>query len=303
MLDDLCRALDSEHEGCLSVLRHGFKCFGKLFRVAYFAPASGLNPETQKLYEANKLTVTRQLKYSSKHDNTIDLVLSLNGLPIATAELKNPMTGQTWRNAIIQYQNDRDPNDLIFQFKKRTLVHFAVDPDEVYMTTRLAGKSTYFLPFNRGNGTGAGNPDNPTGYKTAYLWEQVWQRKSFLDILGQFMHLQIEERKVGNQNVKRETMIFPRYHQLDSVRKMVEDTQFEGVGHNYLVQHSAGSGKSNSIAWLAHRLSSLYDANDEKVFDSVIVVTDRLVLDQQLQNTIYQFEHKQGVVQKDRCKL
>ncbi len=298
LLDDLCRALDSGHEGCLSVLRHGFKCFGKSFRIVYFAPASGMNPDTQKLYEANQLTVTRQLKYSAKYNNTIDLVLSLNGMPIATAELKNPMTGQTWRNAVNQYMTDRDPNDPIFQFKKRSLVHFAVDPDEVYMTTRLAGKSTYFLPFNKGNGTGAGNPDNPGGYKTAYLWEQVWQRDSFLDILGQFMHLQFEEKKVGDKTIKRESMIFPRYHQLDSVRKMVADARVKGVGVNYLVQHSAGSGKSNSIAWLAHRLASLYNAKDEKIFDSIIVVTDRLVLDQQLQNTIYQFEHKQGVVQK-----
>ncbi len=298
LLDDLCRALDSEHEGCLMVLRHGFKCFGKLFRVAYFAPASGLNPFTQKLYASNRLTVTRQLRYSDKHNNTLDLVLSLNGIPIATAELKNPMTGQTWKNAVHQYKNDRDPKDLIFQFKKRTLVHFAVDPDEIYMTTRLSGKVTHFLPFNKGNGTGAGNPENPDGYKTLYLWEQVWQKDSFLDILAQFIHLQIEEKKVGDKKVKRESMIFPRYHQLDSVRKMVADARVKGVGNNYLVQHSAGSGKSNSIAWLAHRLASLHNDKDEKVFDSVIVVTDRLVLDQQLQNTIYQFEHKQGVVKK-----
>jgi type I restriction enzyme R subunit len=298
LLDDLCRALNSEHEGCLHVLRHGFKCFGKLFHMAYFAPASGLNPETQKLYAANRLSITRQLKYSSKHSGIIDLVISLNGLPVATAELKNPLTGQTWRNAVNQYRDDRDPNDLIFQFKKRTLVYFAVDPDEVYMTTRLSGRSTHFLPFNRGNGTGAGNPENSGGYRTAYLWEQVWQRDSFLDILGQFMHLQVEEKKVGKSWVKRETMIFPRYHQLDAVRKMVADSRESGVGNNYLIQHSAGSGKSNTIAWLAHRLASLYNSRDEKVFDSVVVVTDRLVLDQQLQNTIYQFEHKQGVVQK-----
>lgn len=298
LLDDLCRALNSEYEGCLTVLRHGFKCFGKEFRVANFAPASGLNPETQKLYAANRLTVTRQVRYSNKHNNTLDLVLNLNGIPVATAELKNPMTGQTWQSAIYQYQNDRDPKDLIFQFKKRSLVHFAVDPDEVYMTTRLAGKATVFLPFNLGNGTGAGNPENPNGYKTHYLWERVWERESFLDILARFIHLQIEEKKVGDKKVKKETMIFPRYHQLDSVRKMVVDARKKGVGNNYLVQHSAGSGKSNSIGWLAHRLASLHNDADEKVFDSVIVVTDRLVLDQQLQNTIYQFEHKQGVVQK-----
>ncbi len=298
LLDDLCRALDSEHEGCLKVLRHGFKCFGKFFHAAYFAPASGLNPETQKLYAANRLTITRQLRYSSRHGNTLDVVLSLNGIPVATLELKNPMTGQTWKDAVIQYRVDRDPADLIFQFKKRTLVHFAVDPDEVYMTTRLAGPSTHFLPFNRGRNNGAGNPDNPNGHKTAYLWEEVLERGSFLDILARFVHLQIEEKKIGDRRVAKETMIFPRYHQLDCVRKMLAHSQTNGAGQDYLIQHSAGSGKSNSIAWLAHRLASLYTAKDEKVFDSIIVITDRIVLDQQLQNTIYQIEHKQGVVQK-----
>jgi len=298
LLDDLCRALDSEHEGCLKVLRHGFKCFGKAFRAAYFAPASGLNPETQRLYAADRLTLTRQLRYSPKHNRTLDVVLSLNGLPVASAELKNPMTGQTWRNAVSQYQEDRDPKDLVLQFKKHTLVHFAVDPDEVHMTTRLAGRGTQFLPFNLGDGMGAGNPENPIGYRTWYLWEQVWQRDSFLDILARFIHLEVEEKRLGGVMVRKEKMIFPRYHQLDAVRKMVADARARGVGHNYLVEHSAGSGKSNSIAWLAHRLASLHDERDHKVFDSVVVVTDRLVLDQQLQNTIYQFEHKQGVVAK-----
>jgi len=298
LLDDLSRALNSPQEGCLSVLRHGFKCFGRLFRAAYFAPASGLNPDTQKLYAANRLTVTRQLRYSAKHGNTLDVTLALNGIPVATVELKNPMTTQTWRHAVTQYKHDRDPSDLIFQFKKRTLVHFALDTDEIYMATRLSGRSTYFLPFNKGCRGGAGNPDNPGGYKTAYLWQEVLERHSFLDILARFIHLQIEERKIGGKRVRRETMIFPRYHQLDCVRKLVADARESGAGTNYLVQHSAGSGKSNSIAWLAHRLASLYDDKDEKVYDSIIVVTDRVVLDQQLQNTIYQFEHKQGVVQK-----
>lgn len=298
LLDDLCRALNSEHEGCLAVLRHGFKCFGKLFRAAYFAPVSGMNPETQKLYAANRLTITRQLLYSNRHTNTLDVTLALNGIPVATAELKNPMTAQTWRHAVTQYKTDRDPADLIFQFKKRALVHFAVDTDEVYMTTRLAGKNTHFLPFNKGCDNGAGNPENPGGYKTAYLWEEVLERHSILDILARFIHLQTEEKKLGDKKVTRETMIFPRYHQLHCVRRLVADARQRGVGANYLVQHSAGSGKSNSIGWLAHRLASLYDGKDEKVFDSVIVVTDRIVLDQQLQNTIYQFEHKQGVVQK-----
>ena len=298
LLDDLCRALNSEHEGCLSVLRHGFKCFGKLFHAAYFAPASGMNPETQRLYAANCLTITRQIRYSERHANTLDIMLALNGIPVATIELKNPMTGQTWRDAIHQYKHDRDSADLIFQFKKRALVHFVVDPDEVYMTTRLSGRNTHFLPLNKGCAGGAGNPDNPDGWKTAYLWDAVLERHIFLDILARFIHLQIEEKNLGSKKVKREAMIFPRYHQLDCVRKVVADARAKGAGVNYLIQHSAGSGKSNSIAWLAHRLSSLYDEKDQKVFDSVIVVTDRVVLDQQLQNTIYQFEHKQGVVQK-----
>lgn len=298
LLDDFCRALDSDHEGCLSVLRHGFKCFGRTFRAAYFAPASGLNPTIQRLYEANRLTVTRQLRYSDVQEGILDLVLSLNGIPIVTAELKNPLTKQTWRHAISQYQHDRDPNQAIFKFRGRTLVHFAVDPDEAWMTTRLAGKATRFLPFNRGDGSGAGNPPNPGGHKTSYLWEQVWQRESLLDILARFIHLQVEEKKIGEKKIRQEAMVFPRYHQLDSVRRLIADARTRGVGHNYLVQHSAGSGKSNSIAWLAHRLSSLHDDADSRIFDSVIVVTDRLVLDQQLQNTIYQFEHKQGVVRK-----
>ncbi|MBF0290529.1 MAG: type I restriction endonuclease subunit R [Nitrospinae bacterium] len=298
LLDDLCRALNSDHEGCLSVLRHGFKCFGKLFRMAYFAPASGMNPDTQNLYASNHLTITRQLRYAARHGNTLDVTLGLNGIPVVTVELKNPMTGQTWRHGITQYKNDRDPSDLIFQFKKRALVHFAADTDEVYMATRLSGRSTHFLPFNKGCNGGSGNPENPGAYKSAYLWEEVLERHSLLDILARFIHLQIEEKKLGGKKVKREAMIFPRYHQLNCVRAIVADARVRGVGTNYLIQHSAGSGKSNSIAWLAHRLASLYDSKDEKVFDSVIVITDRIVLDQQLQNTIYQFEHKQGVVQK-----
>ncbi|MBU4566346.1 MAG: DEAD/DEAH box helicase family protein [Desulfarculus sp.] len=298
LLDDLTSALNSEHQGCLNVLRHGFKCFGKLFRAAYFAPASGMNPETVARYKANRLTITRQLHYSPKHENSLDLVLSLNGIPVATAELKNPLSGQTWRNAVSQYKHDRDPQDLIFQFKRRALVHFAVDPDEVHMTTKLAKGHTVFLPFNLGDDTGAGNPVNPHGYRTSYLWERIWQRDSFLDILARFVHLEVEHKEVGKKKIKKETMIFPRFHQLDAVRKMVADAKEKETGHNYLVHHSAGSGKSNTIAWLAHRLATLHNDKDEKVFDSVVVITDRRVLDQQLQDTVYQFEHKQGVVEK-----
>jgi type I restriction enzyme R subunit len=296
VLDNLLGALADR--GLLDVLRHGFKSYGKQLHLAFFAPAHGMNPETQALYEANRLTVARQLKYDPASENSIDLVLSLNGLPVVTAELKNPMSGQTWRDAVWQYKTDRDPDETIFRFKLRALVHFAVDPDEAYMTTKLEGKATRFLPFNRGNGTAAGNPVNPGGYKTAYLWEQVWARDSLMDILARFLHLQTEEKKLGGKTVKRETMIFPRYHQLDCVRKCEDDARTGGAGRSYLIQHSAGSGKSNSIAWLAHRLASLHSGADEKVFDSVVVVTDRRVLDKQLQDTIYQFEHKQGVVQR-----
>ncbi|NML19150.1 type I restriction endonuclease subunit R [Azohydromonas caseinilytica] len=301
VLDHLVKELDTK--GVLKVLRQGFKCYGRTLRVAQFAPSNGLNPQTLALYAHNRLTVTRQLFYGEGHNKSLDLVLLLNGLPLVTAELKNPMSGETVADAKLQYKRQRDGRELIFEFKKRTLVHFAVDPDEVWMCTRLSGDKTHFLPFNLGHRGRAGNPPAADGdYRTAYLWREVWQRDSLLDILGRFMHLQVEEKRIvtdeGIRKISRETMIFPRYHQLDAVRRLVAHAREHGSGRNYLVQHSAGSGKSNTIAWLAHRLSSLHDAQDCRVFDSVIVVTDRRVLDQQLQNTIYQFEHKQGVVQK-----
>ena len=301
LLDDLCRALNSEHEGCLSVLRHGFKCYGRTLRVAFFKAAHELNPELEARYAANRLGITRQLHFSPRSEKSLDVTLSLNGIPVATAELKNPFTGQTMEHARRQYQQDRDPREPIFEFKRRTLVHFAVDTEAVFMTTRLAGPATYFLPFNRGCDGGAGNPPDPAGrtYRTAYLWEEVLQRDSFLDLLARFIHLQIEERRDDQgRKVKKETLIFPRYHQLQAIRTLVAAARTEGVGHNYLVEHSAGSGKSNTIGWLAHRLSALHDTANRRVFDSVIVVTDRIVLDQQLQDTIYQFDHKRGVVQK-----
>ena len=232
----------------------------------------------------------------------IDVTLAVNGIPVVTAELKNPLTGQRAADAMRQYEENRDGRDLLFAFKRRALVHFAVDPDEVWMTTELKGKETGFLPFNRGNDHGAGNPPVEGNWKTHYLWDEVLQADSLLEILQRFMHLEVTETQVrtdkGARNVRTETMIFPRYHQLDSVRKLVAHARANGAGRNYLIQHSAGSGKSNSIAWLAHRLASLHDEHDGKVFHSVVVVTDRRVLDQQLQATIYQFEHKTGVVEK-----
>jgi type I restriction enzyme, R subunit len=299
LLEGLCKAL--EQEGSLWVLRHGFKFYGQTIRLAYFAPSHGLNPQVQALYDANRLTVVRQVKYDPKNDNSIDLVLFLNGIPIVTAELKNQMTGQS---AVVharnQYKRDRDENAPIFKFKRRALVHFAVDPDEVWMTTHLKGSSTFFLPFNRGHAGGKGNQPVEGKHRTHYLWDEVWQRDSVLDIIGRFMHLQKESKTDPTTGAKwtTETMIFPRYHQLDAVRKLVAGARAKGAGTNYLVQHSAGSGKSNTIAWVAHRLASLHDEQDRKVYDSVIVLTDRVLLDRQLQDTIYQFEHKQGVVEK-----
>jgi len=295
LVDTLVKTLDSR--GTLEVLRHGFKFFGKKIDCAYFKPAHGMNPDILAKYAKNRLVVTRQVKFVADSEHSVDLALFVNGFPVATAELKNPLTNQTVENAVAQYR-ERDPRHALFQFKKRALVHFAVDPDLVYMTTKLAGKDTTFLPFNRGHDNGAGNPEHPSGYKTGYLWEEVWQRDSFLDILGRFLHLATDEKMIDGKTVIKESVVFPRYHQLDVVRKLEATSRVDGAGHSYLIQHSAGSGKSNSIAWLAHRLSSLHDDKDQRVFDSVVVVTDRRVLDQQLQANIYEFEHKQGVVQK-----
>lgn len=299
VLTDLCKWMDAN--GSLATLRHGFKCYGRSLRVAYFKAAHELNPELEARYSANRLGITRQLHFSPRSEKSLDVTLSLNGIPIVTAELKNPLTGQTVENAIWQYRHDRDPREPIFEFKRRTLVHFAVDTEVVFMTTRLAGTATHFLPFNKGIEGRAGNPLDPVGrtYRTAYLWEEVLQRDSLLDLLVRFLHLQVEEKRgEDGRKVRKETMIFPRYHQLQCVRSLVEAARMEGVGHNSLIDHSAGSGKSNTIGWLAHRLASLHNAKNEKIYDSVIVVTDRVVLDQQLQDTIYQFEHKRGVVQR-----
>ncbi|MCK9450104.1 MAG: type I restriction endonuclease [Bacteroidales bacterium] len=291
--------------GSLDVLRNGFVDYGVRFQLAYFQPASGLNPDAVDLYNKNRLKVYRQVYYSTKNKNSVDVVLAVNGIPVATLELKNQFTGQDVGNALKQYSTTRDNKELLFAFKKRALVHFAVDQDEVFMCTKLAGSKTYWLPFNKGSNNlsagqagGKGNPQNENGYRTAYLWEYILQKDSWMEILQRFLHLETEEYESNGKIYKKEKLIFPRYHQLDSVRKISNNVLEVEAGTNYLIQHSAGSGKSNSIAWLAYRLSSLHNAQDNRIFDSVIVVTDRKVLDQQLQNTIYQFEHKTGVVQR-----
>jgi type I restriction enzyme R subunit len=304
LIDALVKELDIK--GSLHVLRHGFKFYGKLFRLAYFKPAHGLSPDVLALHARNQLTVTRQVPCHPGDHSTADMVLAVNGLPVATIELKNPGTHQSWRHAVRQFQTDRDPRAPLFDFKKRALVHFAADPDEVHMTTRLARDKTFFLPFNRGSHPGqvqcgAGNPQHESGYRTGYFWRDTLQRDSLLDILGHFLFIERDEQKVddgrgGKKLVTTEAMVFPRYHQLDAVRALIAAARAEGAGRNYLIQHSAGSGKTNSISWLSHRLASLHDVHDQKVFDCVIVITDRKVLDKQLQDAIYQIEHAQGVV-------
>jgi type I restriction enzyme, R subunit len=304
LIDALAKELDVK--GSLHVLRHGFKFYGKTFRLAYFKPAHSLNFDVLELYNKNALTLTRQVACHPNDECTVDMLFAVNGVPVATCELKNPGTGQSWRHAVKQYKEDRDPRAPLFQFKSRALVHFAADPDEVHMTTKLEREKTHFLPFNRGSHPGevqcgAGNPQHHSGYRTGYFWEEILQRDSFLDALGHFMFIEKKEEKIddgkgGKKRVVKETMVFPRYHQLDAVRKLVGSARNEGPSYNYLIQHSAGSGKTNSISWLSHRLASLHTATDEKIFDCVIVITDRRVLDKQLQDAIYQIEHAQGVV-------
>ena len=290
--DRLAKQIDER--GTVDVLRHGVNDHGIEVRLAFFKPAHGLTPELTERYLANRLTVTRQLPYEPAAAKTLDLCLFVNGIPVATAELKNPLTHQTVEHAKHQYRTDRDPANITLG--RRALVHFAVDPESVEMTTQLAGEKTGFLPFNRGNAGGKGNPPDPDGHRTRYLWEQVWARDAWLDILGRFIHVVPGEGSTHAAKMRSGSTIFPRYHQWDAVRRLEAAAREEGSGHSYLVQHSAGSGKSNTIAWLAHRLMSLHGLDDQPVFDKVVVITDRVILDRQLQETIFQFEHATGVV-------
>lgn len=287
-----------KQRGTLDVLRNGLKLVPNLkFFLAAFKPASGVNPALVTLFESNILSIINQLRYSAKNENAIDVGLFVNGLPVATLELKNTLTGQNFRYAERQYRHDRAPaNEPLLTFKRGALVHFAVDQDNVSMTTRLQNGKTRFLPFNRGHDGGAGNPDIGGEFRVAYLWADqpegraVFSRDILLDIIGRFLHLDSADGK--------EALIFPRFHQIDAVLKMLAHARVNGSGNNYLIQHSAGSGKSNTIAWTAHRLVTLHNLSDQPIFDTAIVVTDRVVLDRQLQNTIAQFEQTPGVVRK-----
>jgi len=292
--------------GLIYVLRNGIKDRGIGIKFVYFEPASGLNEELVQKYKANILTETRQFFYSTDNKNSIDMVLSVNGIPVVALELKNQLTGQTVENAKHQFRYDRDPKEPLFWFNNRILAYFGVDLEEVVMTTHLKGEETFFLPFNQGsNGAGnigdGGNPENPDGYPTSYLWEKVLRRDMLLSLLQRYISLQ-EEESVSLVNGKKVTrksrkIIFPRYHQLDVVEKIVADTKASKEGKSYLLQHSAGSGKSNSIAWLTYRLSSLHNFEDKELFQSVFVITDRRVLNNQLQTTILGFDHYEGQIE------
>jgi type I restriction enzyme R subunit len=294
----LSRLRDSINQrGTLDVIRNGFDVMGvrKRLSMGQFKPALALNQETMAKYAANRLRVVRQVRYSLHNENAIDAVLFLNGIPVATVELKTDFT-QSIDDAVDQYRFDRHPSpkgqapEPLLSFPNGALVHFAVSNSEVRMTTRLEGPKTAFLPFNKGNEGGAGNPLNKNGHRTAYLWEEVWERHSWLEILGRY----VVAKKDKKQQI--ESIIFPRYHQLDGTRKLQAAVLSEGPGRKYLIQHSAGSGKTNSIAWSAHFLADLHDAEHKKIFDSVLVVSDRNVIDGQLQDAVYGFERTAGVV-------
>jgi len=302
VLATLVKALGADPKangGTLWVLRRGFKDLNAQFQMCQFRPNTSLNETTAKRYAAVRLRVMRQVHYSLQNSNSIDLVFFVNGIPVATAELKTDLSVQNVTDAVLQYKHHRLPKgEPLLQFGSRALVHFAVSNFEVQMTTKLAGKDTVFLPFNRGDQGHAGNPSNPHGSPTAYLWQQILQRDTWLDILGRFMHLQIEETidLITDKKIRRQTMLFPRFHQWEAVTNLVEAARKQGSGQRYLVQHSAGSGKTNSISWLAHRLSVLHDDVNKPAFDSVIVITDRNVLDAQLQEAIRQIDRTPGVV-------
>ena len=297
LLDRISKQI--EQRGVLDVLRNGVKDRGCNFKLTYFLPSSGMNPTHQELYSQNRFSVIRQLRYSQQNDNTLDMVLFLNGLPLVTMELKNSLTGQVFTDAEKQYRTKRDPREPLFHFK-RCLVHFAVGNEKVSMTTHLKGQETRFFPFNKD----IENPVNPNGHKTAYLWEDILQPNNLMELIQNFIHEQETTEKVYDPksgeviDEKRKILIFPRYHQLDVIRKLKQQVIDDGVGGKYLIQHTTGSGKSNSIAWLAHLLTHLYQNPSDKnrIFDSIIVVTDRRLLDKQLQDTIKQVGQVDGVV-------
>ena len=303
-VDKLTRRVNTaiSESNVLDVLKKGIKDMGIEIKLCYFKPSSNLNQDLVKLYEGNICGITRQFPYSKNNNNTIDTVLSINGIPLFAFELKDQLKGQDVNNAMRQWKEDRDPKEPIFKFGQRFLCCFAIDLYDAFMTTELKGEYTRFLPFNQGsngagNPGGKGNPKNDEGYPTSYIWERVFSVDSMIDLIAKFITITEEKEEKNGKSYITKKIIFPRYHQYDVVKKILEDVKEKGAGVNYLIEHSAGSGKSNSIAWIAYRLASAFDNDDKYIFDSVIIVTNRIVLDSQLQDTINSFDHKAGLVE------
>ena len=303
-LEKLIRRINNAilESNVLDVLKKGVKDMGVEIKLCYFKPSSTLNQDLVDLYNGNICGITRQFPYSKINNNTIDTVLSINGIPLFAFELKNQLKGQDVNDAMRQWKETRDSKEPIFKFGQRFLCYFAVDLYDVFMTTQLEDTHTRFLPFNQGsngagNPGGKGNPENSEGYPTSYLWERVFEKDSMLDLIGKFITITEEKGEKNGKSYSIKRIIFPRFHQYDVVKKLLEDVKEKGAGINYLIEHSAGSGKSNSIAWIAYRLASAFDNDDKYIFDSVIIVTNRIVLDSQLQDTINSFDHKAGLVE------
>lgn len=303
-VDKLTRRVNTaiSESSVLEVLKKGIKDMGIEIKLCYFKPSSNLNQDLVKLYNGNICGITRQFAYSKINNNTIDTVLSINGIPLFALELKDQLKGQDVEDAMRQWKEDRDPKEPVFKFAQRFLCYFAVDLYDAFMTTELKGDYTRFLPFNQGsngagNPGGKGNPKNDEGYPTSYIWEKVFSRDSMIDLIGKFITIIEEKEEKNGKTCISKRIIFPRYHQYDVVNKILDDVKDKGAGTNYLIEHSAGSGKSNSIAWIAYRLASAFNKDDKYIFDSVIIVTNRIVLDSQLQDTINSFDHKAGLVE------
>lgn len=303
-VDKLTRRVNTaiSESNVLDVLKKGIKDMGIEIKLCYFKPSSNLNQDLVNLYEGNICGITRQFPYSKNNNNTIDTVLSINGIPLFAFELKDQLKGQDVNNAMRQWKEDRDPKESIFKFGQRFLCYFAIDLYDAFMTTELKGENTRFLPFNQGsngagNPGGKGNPKNDEGYPTSYIWERVFSVDSMIDLIAKFITITEEKEEKNGKSYITKKIIFPRYHQYDVVKKILADVKEKGAGVNYLIEHSAGSGKSNSIAWIAYRLASAFDKDDKYIFDSVIIVTNRIVLDSQLQDTINSFDHKAGLVE------
>lgn len=303
-VDKLTRRVNTaiSESNVLDVLKKGIKDMGIEIKLCYFKPSSNLNQDLVKLYEGNICGITRQFPYSKNNNNTIDTVLSINGIPLFAFELKDQLKGQDVNNAMRQWKEDRDPKEPIFKFGQRFLCYFAIDLYDAFMTTELKCEYTRFLPFNQGsngagNPGGKGNPKKDEGYPTSYIWERVFSVDSMIDLIAKFITITEEKEEKNGKSYITKKIIFPRYHQYDVVKKILADVKDKGAGVNYLIEHSAGSGKSNSIAWIAYRLASAFDKDDKYIFDSVIIVTNRIVLDSQLQDTINSFDHKAGLVE------